>query len=453
MRTAISTTCYRVRACGYRRTAHPIPIAAAVALFTALCVSASTAVAQVRSTIVGPGATRYPIALPALKQITPGSGDQFVAVLKRDLELSGLFRVLPRDAYIEDSQTSGVTAETINFDNWAVLGALGMVKGTAERQGNELTIEVRLFDVAQRRQLAGRRFRGAVDDERRMANRFADEILHIYTGERGPFDSQIAFLSTRGGRFKDLYVMSANGEDVRRITNENTLNLSPSWAPDGRSVVLTSFRNRNPDLYAISLPNGAWTPLSNLRGLNLGGRWSPDGRQLATTLEYDGNPEIAILNADGSLARRLTNHWAVDVSASWSPDGRQLVFCSDRAGSPQIYVMGADGNNVRRVTTNGNYNTSPSWSPRGDRIAYASRVAGRFQVFTSKLDGSDVRQVTSAGNNEDPSWSPDGRYLVFSSTRRGSPQLYLSDLSGAHQAELTPPGGGDSSPVWSGWLE
>lgn len=414
---------------------------------------AHPAVGQVRSTIVGPGVTRYPIAVAPLKQITGGAGDRFTEVLARDLELSGLFRVLPRDAYIENAQTAGVTAEVINFENWSVIGALALVKGTAERQGNDLTIEARLFDVGQRRQLAGRRFRGVVGDERRMANRFADEVIQTFTGERGPFDSQIAFLSTRGGRFKDVYIMGADGEDTRRITNENTLNLSPSWAPDNRSLILTSFRSGNPDLYAIGLGRGAWSRLSALRGLNLGGRWSPDGRQIAVTLEFDGNPEIAILNPDGSLARRLTEHWAVDVSANWSPDGAQLVFCSDRSGSPQIYVMNADGSGVRRVSSAGRYNTSPSWAPKGDRIAYATRADGRFQIMTVKTDGSDARQVTSVGSNEDPSWSPDGRYLVFSSKRGGAAKIYLSDLSGANQAELTTGGGGDTSPAWSGWLE
>ncbi len=183
---------------------------------------AQPAPAQVKSTIVGPGVTRYPIAVAPLKQIAGGAGDRFTTVLSHDLELSGLFRVLPRDAYIENAQTAGVTAEAINFENWSVIGALALVKGTAERQGNDLTIEARLFDVGQRRQLAGRRFRGIVGDERRMANRFADEIIGTFTGQRGPFDSQIAFLSTRGGRFKDVYVMAADGEDVRRVTDENT---------------------------------------------------------------------------------------------------------------------------------------------------------------------------------------------------------------------------------------
>jgi len=420
----------------------------------ALAAMASAASAQVRSTIIGPGATRYPIAISALKGLTPGAGDRFVAVLAKDLELSGLFRIVPRDTYIEQPETSGITAESINFDNWSLVGALALVKGSAERQGNELTIEARVFDVAQHRQLAGRRFRGSVGDEHRMANRFADEILQTFTGERGPFDSQIAFLSTRGGRFKDVYVMAADGEEVHRVTDVNTLNLSPSWAPGNRALVLTSYRSGNPDLFSIGLPAGSWTKLSSLRGLNLGGRWSPDGKRLVATIEFDGNPEIAILAADGSLVRRLTDHWAVDVSASWSPDGSQLAFCSDRSGAPQIYIMSADGGAVRRVSTNGNYNTSPSWSPKGDRIAYTSRVSGSFQIFTVKVDGTDTRQVTQGnGRNEDPSWSPDGRYLVFSSTRRGAARLYMSDLSGASQAELTGGGGSDSSPAWSGWLE
>lgn len=415
----------------------------------------STASAQVRSTIIGPGVKRYAVAVSPFKDLGGARSDgQFVQTLGRDLELSGLFRVIPRDTYLEDPQTSGVTAESINFDNWSVVGALAVVKGSVERNGDDLTIEARLFDVAQRKQLAGRRFRGRLADEARMANRFADEIIQYFTGERGPFDSDIAFLSTRGGRFKDVYVMSANGENVRRITDENTINLSPSWTPDARGLVLTSFRSRNPDLFAITLPRKSWSKLSSLRGLNLGGRWAPDGRRIAVTLEYDGNSEIAILNADGSLQRKLTDHWAVDVSPSWSPDGEQIAFCSDRSGAPQIYVMNADGGGLRRVSTSGNFNTSPSWAPRGGRIAYASRVGGRFQIFTVKTDGSDVRQVTSGpGSNEDPSWSPDGRYLVFSSTRRGASKLYLTDADGANQVELTEGKGSDSSPSWSGWLE
>jgi TolB protein len=424
------------------------------ALVLCLVPLAAPAAAQVRSTIIGPGVKRMPVAIAPLTPAATTGGGQFERALGRDLELSGLFRVIPSDTYIDTQSAGSAGADGIDWDNWSVIGALALIKGSAERHGDDLSIEARLFDVAQHKQIAGRRFHGRAADEGRMANRFADDIIESFTGERGPFDSQIAFLSTRGGRFKDVYIMSANGEDVRRITNENTLNLSPSWAPGGRALMLTSYRRGNPDLFSIDLAHQSWNKISSMRGLNLGGHWAPDGRRIAVTIEYDGNPDIALLNPDGSLLRRLTDHWAVDVSPSWSPDGGHIAFCSDRSGAPQIYIMDADGGGVRRLTTTGSYNTSPSWAPKGDHIAYASRIGGHFQIFTVKTDGSDVRQVTtSAGSNEDPTWSPDGRYLVFSSTRRGPAKLYFADAAGTNQVELTDGNGGDSSPAWSGWLE
>jgi TolB protein len=430
--------------------------ALSASLLLVLCASGE---AQVRGTIFRPGTRQYPIAVSEAKNLSPGAvsaqGISLLAdVVSRDLEIAGLFRPVPRSAYIERPDTSGITAETINFDNWSVIGALALVKGSVISEGGDLVVELRLFDVSQRSMLTGRRYRGREEDLRRIGHRFADEIMQQFTGERGPFDSRIAFLSTRGGRFKDLYVMSLDGGDVQRVTNENTLNLSPSWSPDGRQVVLTSFRSRNPDLFAVDVASRAWRKLSNLKGLNLGGRWSPSGDRLAVTIEFDGNSEIAVLDRDGGMLRRLTDHWAIDVSPSWSPDGRQIAFCSSRNGSPQIYVIDAGGGTPRRVTFDGSYNTSPAWSPKGDRLAYASRVGGRFQIFTVKLDGSDLTQVTrSGGDNEDASWSPDGRYLVFSSTRKGAPRLYVSDRNGYSQTELTVDKSGDTSPSWSWWRD
>lgn len=418
-----------------------------------------TAQAQVRGTIIEPGERKFPIAVSPLKSLSSDTEsvrqtETFADIIARDLTISGFFRVIPRDTYIEAPDTSGITEQTINFDDWTVIGALTLVKGSLLREGDGLTIEARLFDVYQRRQLVGRRYRGQLHDVRRMAHRFADEIMAQQTGERGPFDSRIVFLSRRGGRFKDVYVMSVDGGDVQRVTAANTLNLSPSWGPDLQSILFTSYVDGNPDLFSIRLDGTHQKRISGARGLNLGGRWSPDGTRIAVTHEEDGNSDIFVLDANGTVQKRLTDHQAIDVSPSWSPDGRRVAFCSRRSGSPQIYVASADGTNLRRLTYEGDYNTSPAWSPRGERIAYVSRRQGRFEIFTIRTDGEDVRRVTeNAGNNEDPSWSPDGRYLVFSSTRSGRSRLYVSDWRGMNQVELTGGEGDDTSPSWSRWLD
>lgn len=429
------------------RVALVVSLAAVVSL-------ANFAAAQVKSTITGPGATRYPIAVSPLRTSGADSalGAQFADRVARDLELSGIFRVVPRQTYIEAAQSSGTDAATIVFENWSVLGAHGLVKGNLTQTGSDLLVEARLFDVGRRAQVSGRQYRGGVADLSRIADRFADEIIAQVSGERGPFDSRIAFLSTRGGRFKDVYVSSANGEDVRRLTQTQTLNLAPRWGPRHESLVFTSYRGGSPDLFTVAYPSGKTSPLAALAGLNLAGGWSPDGQSLLVTMERDGNSEIALLDAKGALQRQLTDHWAIDVSPSWSPDGRRIAFCSNRGGSPQIYVMNRDGSGLRRLTRQGSYNTSPTWSPNGDRIAYVSRVAG-FQVFVVDVDGGGAHQVTTSGNNEDPSWSPDGRYLVYSSRERGRSRLMLSDVSGAHRVQLTNGGGDDTSPTWSSWLD
>jgi len=419
----------------------------------------ATVRAQVRGTIVEPGERKFPIAVSPLKNLSSDPeasklATDFADIVVRALTISGIFRVIPRGAYIEQPDSSGVTAENINFDDWSVVGAVTLVKGSLLKESERVAVEARLFDVYQRRQLVGRRYRGDAGDLRRMAHRFADEIVAHQTGARGPFDSRIIFLSTRDGRFKDVYVMSSDGGDIQRITSAGTLNLSPSWAPDLASILLTSYRSGNPDLYSMKLDDTRWTRIPGVQGLNLGGRWSPDGTRIAVAREEGGDSDIFVLNPDGSVRTRLTDHWSIDVSPSWSPNGERLAFCSNRSGRPQIYVINADGSGQRRVTYGGVYNTSPSWAPQGDRIAYVSRVGGRFHIFTVGIDGTNPRRITNGpGDNEGPSWSPDGRYLVFSSTRSGQSRLYVSDATGASQVELTRGKGDDTSPSWSVWID
>jgi TolB protein len=419
-----------------------------IAIAVALGLVRGEAEAQVTGRIVGPGATRLEIAVSPLADAGGGKevGERFSEVLSRNLTLSGYFRVLEPKAYLEGP--TPVDVSQINFANWTVIGAKALVKGSVSQSGGSLALEARLYDVVQHTQIGGERYTGSSDLVERMARSFADKIMEYLTGEAGPFDSRIAFASRRGGRAKEILVMSVDGYDVTTVTNNRTINLAPSWSPNAGSILFTSFMDGNASLYRSDIGGRSVQKLSSSRGLNLGGRWSPDGRSIAISLERSGNSDIFTLDDTGRVQRQLTSGAEIDVSPTWSPDGRQIAFVSSRTGTPQIYVMGADGSSPRRVTFQGGYNTSPSWSPKGDLIAYVGREHG-FNVFTLNLKTKQVRQITSGGNNEDPSFSPDGRYLVFSSTRVGKPVLFLADSTGEHQVQLTTSGGDDTSPSWS----
>ena len=415
--------------------------------------------AVVTGSIFGPGSESFPIAVVPLKNVggdADGSlGTRFARVLSRDLDLSGYFRLLDPKTFIEDPQTSGTTAADIDFVGWATIGAQALVKGTVNAAGDAVTIEVRLFDVPGRHDVppASRRFTGGRADLARMAHKTADGILEFLTGERGPFDSAIALVSTRGGRLKEVYRFTFDMDDPVKLSDERSLVVTPRWRADGRAILFTSYREHVPRLFQLDLGTRQVTRLVGGPGLVLDGAWSPDGSKLLVSRDEGGNSDVHLYDAGGQMLRRLTDHWAIDVSPVWAPDGRRLAFCSARTGSPQVYVMNVDGTGLTRVSHTGSYNTSPAWSPKGDRIAYATRASGGFQIVVTTLDGSSEQTITSAGSNENPSWAPDGRYLVFSSTRAGQHHLFLADRDGKTQKQLTRGAADDTSPAWSPRLE
>jgi TolB protein len=413
--------------------------------------------AAVTGEIVGQGGQRFPIAVSPLKNLGANTADSnrlstgIADAMVHDLELSGWFRVLDRSAYIESPQSSGITLGTFDLKDWATIGAEGLVKGGFNVQGDEIIVELRLFDVYQNKERIGKRYTGRVRDFRRIAHKFVDEIINQFTGIPGVFNTRIAYVSNSGGRFKEIYLSHLDGSEKFQVTDNHTINLSPDWSSDGRSILYSSFKDRTQTLFLFDLDTGKevkFTPRGG--GRYLGGKFSPDGQTIVATLESGGNTNLYLLDRSGNVIRRLTDNPGIEVSPSWSPDGKQIVFVSDRSGSPQLYILDLQGGKTRRLTYSGNYNTSPEWSPKGDRIVYTGRVGSRFAVFTISVDGGEPRKLTSeSSDSEDPTWSPDGRFIAFSSNRAGRYHLYVMQASGDNQRRLTGSGGDDTKPSWS----
>lgn len=431
---------------------------AAILVFVVACGAVTTPVhAVVTGAIFGPGSQSFSIAVlpPRSSGAAGAEAGRFARALTRDLDLSGYFRLVDPATFIEKPDTAGVTAAETDFVGWAAIGAQAVVKGSLAVAGDTVTLEVRLLDVAGRADVpqVSRRYTGGRADVGRMAHKTADAILEFLTGERGPFDSQIAFVSTRSGRLKDVYRLTFDMDEPVRVTDERSLVVMPRWRPDGRAILYVSYRLHQPFLFQVDLDTRQSVRLAPGSGVILDGAWSPDGSKLLVTREEAGNTDIHLLDRSGHEIQRLTDHWGIDVAPVWAPDGRRLAFCSSRTGSPQVYVMNLDGSGLMRVSRTGGYNTSPAWSPKGDRLAWASRGGGGFQIVVAGADGRDAHEITHGGMNENPSWAPDGRYVVFSSARGSRQRLVLADRDGRTQKELTRGGGDDTSPAWSARLE
>jgi TolB protein len=427
----------------------PIALLAALAVIS---LDGNVHAQRVQIDITEPTFQRVPIAIPDFKHQT---GEQaqlardMAATLGKDLDYSGVFRALDPRAFLEDPQSMGLTAADIKFQDWRRIGADFLVRASYQVQGSSIKIEARLFDVVANRMGLGKIYEGDILGWRAMVHRFADEILFALTGERGVFDTRIAFVQSNG-KVKEIYVVDFDGGNPIQVTHDQGLDLSPAWSPQGDELAYVSYKEGNAKIFVLNLTNRSSRLLCGYPGINISPEWRPGSRELAATLSQGGNPDIYLVSSSGGIIQRLVQSWAIDVSPSWAPDGRRLAFVSDESGSPQIYVLDIGSGRKQRITFSGNYNTSPSWSPKGDWIAYSGLAGGHHNIFIVRPDGGDVRQLTHGeGNNESPTWSPDGRMLAFSSTRQGGSAIWVLLTNGTGVRRLTQTGSGQELPDWS----
>lgn len=393
----------------------------------------------------------FPVAVP--KMCDQGGGLEVTSkipeVIAKDLQISGLFKVLNPASFVE-APGKCVGGEGPTYSDWSVIGAEGLVKGNITVSDGNVSAELYLYDVLQQKAVIGKRYGGAIEDYAKIAHKFSNEILYYFTGEKGVFGTQIAFVSTVG-RFKELFVMDLDGSNVRQLTHDKGLVFSPSWSKDGSRLVYTSYASRMPDLYMTALKGGGATRITKRPGLEIGAKFTPDGSGLISSASFDGISRLVLFDLRGTILKKLTRSSSIDVSPSYSPDGSQIAFCSNRGGGPQIYIMGADGGEAKRISfADSSYCTSPAWSPKGDKIVFVCRMAG-FQLFMSGPEGNSAVQLTFSGDNEDPSWSPDGRFIAFSSTNLGGGKKAIGILSllGGAPTRISQSKGNDSQPAWS----
>ncbi|MDQ1238166.1 MAG: TolB protein [Thermodesulfobacteriota bacterium] len=391
--------------------------------------------------VENPNLDKMPIAIPDFvsDSSTPLHGRDLAAILKNDLAMTGLFQI------VESQNFPIITGGDPDFDHWSRLGVQALAAASFHISGDELVLEARLYDVPLRRVELGKRFRGKAQDHRRMIHRFGDLVMERLTNVLGCFSSRIAFAGEAPSR--EIYFMDFDGHNLTQATSNRTINLSPDWSPDGRSLLFTTYLHNKPDLWLWDIFARQGRPVSTKPGLNASGRFSPNGQTLAASMSFQGIPQIYELTIEGHIIKRLTSGRGNDISPTWSPDGSAIAFVSDQAGSPQIYVVAVNGGQPRRLTFQSNYNTDPDWSPRGDCIAFTARIDGRFQICTMKLDGTDFRILTDTGSNQEPAWSPDGRMIAFSSNRKGQKLIYVMDAHGRIQVPVSRIPG--KAPAWS----
>ena len=281
-------------------------------------------------------------------------------------------------------------------------------------------------------------------------------------------NTRIAFMSTRNVDWDaEIYLMTPDGAQIRRLTEQPQADDEPAWSPDGQKITFVSYRDLKQipergvirgEIYVMNAdgtnPINLTRSAEKAEGVST---WSPDGKQIAFTSAelFNGhtlvNSDIFVMEADGGDPINITNHDALDQTPDWSPDGARIAFSSLRDGNWEIYLMNADGTNPINITNHPARDGRPDWSPDGNQIAFTSDRDGNLEIYVMNADGTNPINLTNhPAEDNRSSWSPDGTRIAFDSNRDDPyGEIYVMNADGTNPINITQnPDDWDLFPSW-----
>ena len=298
------------------------------------------------------------------------------------------------------------------------------------------------------------------------------------TGERstvlpapGPSPSDPATASRR-----EIYTMDPDTGDaggVRLLTNNRVDDNDPDYSPDGRRLVLESYRSASSEAYTMDADGTNLVRLTFRSQEEFQGDWSPDGKRLIFQVGAGTDFDILRMNANGSDQVLITGDPANDGRPAWTLDGSRIAFDSARIeNQSEIFTMDAEvgdfaplASPLTRLTTNPARDRHPQYSPDGRKIVFQSNrdrltAPANDEIFTMNADGTGVTRLTfnavddpatpaNEASDTDPIWSPDGTKILFQSRRAGGDtEVFTMNVDGTGVKRLTNNPGFDGRCDW-----
>jgi len=421
--------------------------------------------------------TQIRLAIPAFSGA--GADGELLAAAKTvadvlwdDIDFESEFQLVSKDAAAR--VPFAPSAEAQPYDRWQELGADALVIGSVQRAASALTVDLKLVGVrGQARGQVVRNFaqsyKGCVFTNARSCAHYISDDLHLKVlGTDGIAQTRIAFTSDRDakplvgrttsaqGQSKEVYISDYDGANQYRVTANQSMNLAPAWAPDGRTLAYTSWAPGYPDIFMFNIFQ-ARTPFRPAAGdsnkQNMLPEWSPDGSKLAFASDRDGGWDIFVVNRDGTGLHNVTNsrrESIINSTPTWSPTGAQIAFTSNRGGSVQIYIINADGTGLDKLTSDAGSTDRPTWSPAPlNKIAYTAGPGPGHDIWLIDVTTRQTTVLTDGiGDNESPAFAPNGRHIAFRTSRWGKDQIAIVSTQGKIQKRVTEVGN-NTYPNWS----
>jgi tricorn protease len=241
-----------------------------------------------------------------------------------------------------------------------------------------------------------------------------------------PDGSEIAFSS--GG---DIWTVPSAGGEAHLLVSHPATESKPLYSPDGKRLAFMSTRTGNGDIYVLTIDTGDLKRITFDDSLELLDAWSVDGRWIYfTSTTFDvGTPDLFRVSSDGGTPMQVSaDLYTAEYHAAPSHDGGAVAFAGHGIGGAQwwrkghshideseIWLMrlGAKAS-YEQVSEGGAKEMWPMWSKDDRTIYYVSDRSGAQNIWAKDLNGKS-RQVTQFKDGRVlwPSIDYDGKSIVF----------------------------------------
>lgn len=244
-----------------------------------------------------------------------------------------------------------------------------------------------------------------------------------------PIPCTVAFETDRDGNW-EVYKTNLDGSGTVNLTNNPGVDYGPAYSPDGDQIAFVSNRENGDEpgkfIYVMNADGSDVRQLTHEDDSETPD-WSHDG----TMITYSDKGEIYIIKADGSgKSINLTNSEVEDLSPTWSPDGTKIAWLIKNEWGHNVHVMDADGNNIIQVGFN-NRSFDVKWVPDGRLFTgWIWESRDEFcQNCISNIDGTGIINAGGKGEivNYLATWSDTGKRveLVETNMLSGNDDIFL----------------------------
>lgn len=217
--------------------------------------------------------------------------------------------------------------------------------------------------------------------------------------------------------------------EVNRLTENLSLDIYPSWSPDGQWIaflryvrsahpkwphgcerILSSPECHKADLYLVR-PDGSELKLliSDVyvdEGLYHAPLWSPNSQSLVVRMG-DGGEKIVLLDLAAGKEEILFEDTTGYVAyMSWAPDNKQLLISFIKGTTvAEIYKVAIEKKTTESLITSSGAYLFPVWSPGGSRVAFISWT-GFSQLAIMSVESKNMIILSRLEKGRPPIWVP-----------------------------------------------